>query len=310
MAEPWVDRSITDAEAAVRPFDRQALQATLADVMRNADTSGLDPAAAPRVVTGPPDASPTSPAWAPPPASAMQGAPTAPPGLHLTPPATPAPAPMGVGRPGPVPSPQPGAVRAEAPTATGPAPAGPAPAPAGPPRSAPSPLDLNSVLSRPAAPARTSNPFGPGKLPSDGAGAGSGELGARRPTPSILGGGSSGALGSPSILGGALGISTDLNPRPSETPVDKPTIPLRRPRQDECPSAAAVEPAPALTGTQPAPPSDAAYSMGASAPDSSGYGATGPAGGYDGMPGVPAWSPLDDDIMPRTAGKQSFRLRR
>lgn len=253
-----------------RPFDRQALQDTLADALKDADApfSGDVPAAG-AAVAAPPTITPQAAAAAGPTAAP---APTAGP----SPTAAPAPKLNPFGRTGPVGGPaSPGPARIT-PAATGPTPINPGPA-----RAVPVPGAAS------AGPGAGAPRTGPSILSGGLANA----LSPLNPTPGGLGGGSISGLRAPGSAGGPAGPAQGLGPRPLpgisglgagsviDEPVEEATIALRRPAPPEPVRESAPEPAAPAAPPRPSVP-------------------------------VAAWLPSDDDILPRGTHKRKGRRRR
>jgi hypothetical protein len=194
-------------DASNRPFDRQALQATLADALRDAELSddGSAPAA-------PPQAAPTSPAPPAPPAAAAP--PAAPPLVPAPMPAPPVPAP-------PAAAPAPSGPKVNP---FGPKPA-PAPGAAGAP--APGPRTGPSILS-----GGISNAISQMTSPT---GLGGNSVNALRPG-SLSGGG-------PRPLPGISGLTGGAAAKVDSEPTEEATIQLRRPTRPE-PEKDAAAPSP------------------------------------------------------------------
>ena len=216
MAEAW-EPPAGDSGATNRPFDRQALQATLADALRDAELSdgGDDGAPAPQ-----------APPVAPPAAAAPPAAPPAPG------PQPPVPAPPAAAAP-PVPAPSGPKVNPFAPKPApvpGPAPAG-APAPGAAPRPAPGPRTGPSILS-----GGISNAISQMTAPTGSLGGTS--INALRPPASPLGG------GGPRPLPGISGLSGGAAAKTEDEPTEEATIQLRRPSRPE-PEKDSAAPAPA-----------------------------------------------------------------
>ncbi|HET6964717.1 MAG TPA: hypothetical protein VFH58_08075 [Acidimicrobiales bacterium] len=212
MAEAWEPPGDGGSGGSFRPFDRQALEATLADALRDAEVADQQAAA------GDPDAS-SAPATPP----AATAAPAAPPAPAAAPGAPPVAAPPKLnpfgGRPAasgaPVPS---GAAPSSGPAAPG-------------PRTGPSILSggVSGAISR-MAPGGSGGGTISGLRPPGGGSLG-GSLGAPRPLPGM----------------GALGSTSQTIDEPVEAAA---TISLRRPTRAEPvpePQAEAAPPPPAPT---------------------------------------------------------------
>lgn len=142
-----------------------------------------------------------------------------------------------------------------------------------------------SRLSVPGFPKAGSGRSGqPGQSGQSGTSGQPGQSGpARLPSPTLLGGAAVSALRSPGLseLGASRTVS-NLAPAPEALPAEPATIALRRPRRSE------PEQAPPAEAPAAAHPS----TLRQAAP-------------------IPAWSPADDDILPRVSLKRrSFRRRR
>jgi hypothetical protein len=263
----------------VRPFDRHALQASLADAVRLAQEAAQE-AGSDAVTTGDAQVTPTTPrpatpVDAPPRAPSafsrpgtVEGAPAEPPPPRATSPLS------GVGRP-------------VAPTA---------PSDPSAPRPPPKILGgLSGGIGAGIRPDTGDQPTVNRRLGGNGLGSSSGRLG---PSNGLGAGnlGPTSGLGSGVILGPASGLggsslgadrtTSDLAPSVTE----RPTIPIRRPKPAE--DRQAQEP----PATPPAPPQ-------------------GPAAGGPPVPRMAApiapWSPSDDDILPSgPARRRGFRLKR
>jgi len=244
MADQMTTPSSEDGAASpTRPFDRQALQATLADAVRIAAADGdVEEAPARKPLAGPS------------PQDAIGTVPAPPDGKPRHPASR-----------GPNPFSRPGQT-----SATPAAPAAPAPV-------RPSPSLLGGG-------APTGVGTGQGGALNSLTTAGTGGMGGlRSTTPDNLG---------PINFSGDSRPSGDLNAGRSvsglaPTPVDRPTIPLRRRAPAET-SHSARSPETAAPAA-PAPTSPAAHQLRSAVP-------------------VEAWMPGDDDILPRRVAKRPFRL--
>jgi len=284
MAEAWTkpdDDAGKDGGVPPRPFDRQALQATLADAVRIAsDTQTVDappnkplrgPSASAPVITGPAEEAPE-------------------------PVLPPRPQPRSV-NPFSRGGPDGAAAAPAAPSVPAPAPAVPAPAPAVPAPGAqavPAPKRPASLLGG-GAPTSVGSSQGSGLSSSGGLGSGNGLSGGGLSSPGAAGsaglrGVGSGSLG-PINFSGDNRVTGDLGGGRSSAalapaPAEQPTIALRRRQPAEvAPSARSGDNSPSATpaAAPPAPPR-AAMS-------------------------IEGWTPTDDDILPRRVMKRSFRRR-
>lgn len=304
MAEPWTSPETGEGGQPFRPFDRQALQATLADALRDAevadglaaDPDGAGTVPAPSASAGPAMTAPgvpAGPAMAAPPGAGRPpgGAPRAAiPGLPAPGPAEPAPATSGLRPPNPFGRPTPGAPTAGAQAPGGPTPGGPAGLVSGggfvggggvaprPPQAAPQPMAAPIPGGR-VGPSMLPSQYG-GISPADAAPGGSGPRPLGAPAGVAGLGGPISGLARPGELGGNRMVS-GLSPAAPVAPA--PTIPLRRPSRPEAPApeakAAPAPPAPAPPQPRPMEP-------------------------------IAAWSPADDDILPGGAAKRRSRRSR
>jgi hypothetical protein len=280
MADEWTrpdDDGSAEGGASARPFDRQALQATLADAVRTAsDAGGMDnppnkplrgPTTGAPVVPGPSDTEPVLP-------------PRPQPGRSVNP----------FSRGGSAPEAAPATAAPPAPAARRP----PSLLGGGTPTSVGgTSVGGTSVGGSPGAGLSGTGNLGAGSAvpgsglsgSSLGSPGGAGQSGLRSPSPAKLGPMN---LSGDSRVGGdlAAGRSTSaLAPAPAAA--EQPTIALRRRQPAEsAPSARSAEPsAPAAPAqTAPAPPPPRTIS-------------------------IEGWTPGDDDILPRRVLKRSFRRR-
>ena len=309
-----------------RNFDRQALQATLADLVRAADESvDVAPDHA-----GDPGAVVEAPAPAPRPRIPTVRAP----GQQVNPdqvPQDPAAAGAMPRRPAPRPAPAPAATAAMPPDAA------PHPSPATAQGAEPAPVPHPDGV-RPPTSGRSRLPFGPNPAPSPQGG----PDGAVRPGPGGLGGGPAGGMIGSGVrapsFGGGLGLGSNddvvmgpsgINPssglpglgarisrdqgdnlaRLAPTPTEQPTIPLRR-RKPEAGSGG-----PGRDAAGPGHPGGGPGAGGAGVPG----GHAAPAGPGGQAPqaarppvAVEPWVPSYDDILPQRSARsgRSFRLRK
>ncbi len=323
MAEPWTSGAgPQDSDQPFRPFDRRALEDTLADALRDVGADG--PAAEGRTfgTAGPaqpdafPERLPRSPSSGPvsPPSGSLGDLPLRrPPGSDPHSPPT-----AGGALPGPAPRPS------EPSPAARPA---PMTAPSSAARPAPRPSLLGSgLIGAPGTGALGGGPGiaagaparrGAGDPPSGPLGGAAGPAALRPPEPatvtplrppSQLQG-----LSRPGDLGGARlgsGLSTSgYAPSPASPAAgEQPTIPLRRPKRADPGADIGARPAPA-SAEPPAAPAGKAPAKG---PAPTPIAATGPAA-QTGAPRptviVTGWSPADDDILPQSAAKRRSRRR-
>lgn len=203
MAEAWQPPSGGEDGQPFRPFDREALQATLADALKQADAADMadQDSAAPGAAGA--DEAPGRP--------------------------TPLRPPMPFGRPTASSDPLSGAAQVP-PPGPGPVPGGPAPRPAGvtpPARTGPSILSggISAMASSASAGGVGSGTISPLRPPSGGG----------LSSPGMGGGLSSPGLSSPGLGGlGSSGLgSPTIDPQAAES---TPTIPIRRPNRSEPPA--------------------------------------------------------------------------
>jgi len=270
MADPWTRPDDDSSGGEARPFDRQALQATLADAVRTASDSDAMEAASNRPLRGPVQSGSAA-------APADDAAPAS-----------------------PVPPPRPQPARSVNPFSRGSSEADAAPTAAPQAaQTAPSPKRPASLLGGGAPASVGSSGLGsssglgtpsplsaPGALSAAGLGSSSGAAssGLRSPSPGSL---------SPIGLGADSRVTGDLSAGRSTAalapaPAEQPTIALRRRQPAEtAPSARATEEKASAAPAQPAAapaPARAAVS-------------------------IEGWTPGDDDILPRRVVKRSFRRR-
>jgi hypothetical protein len=276
MAEAWTgpdNDASKDGGVSARPFDRQALQATLADAVRTAsDVEKMD-------------TPPNKPLRGPTPSSPVISGSAEAAGEPVLPP-----------QPQPQPQPQParsvnpfsrGASASEGTAATAPASA-PAPAPA-----IPAPKRPASLLGG-GTPTSVGSSQGAGLGSSGGLGSGGGLSGGGLGAPGAAGsaglrGVGSGNLGPINFSGDNRG-SGDLGGGRSAAalapaPAEQPTIALRRRQPAEAaPSARSGQNNPSATPAPAAPPAPPRAAV-----------------------SIEGWSPTDDDILPRRVMKRSLR---
>jgi len=269
MAEPWTRPDDDSSGGGSRPFDRQALQATLADAVRTASDADAMDTPGNRPLRGPtPSGSAAAPADDAAPASAVL-APRPQPARSVNPfsrgssePDPAAPAAAQAAQPAPTPKRPASLLGGGAPASVGSSGLGSSPG-----LGSPSPLSA------------------PGALSAAGLGStsGAGSSGLRTPSPGSLG---------PISFGADSRVTGDLSAGRSTAalapaPAEQPTIALRRRQPAEtAPSARSTEEKPSAAPAQSAPaaPARAAVS-------------------------IEGWTPGDDDILPRRVVKRSFRRR-